>query len=116
MTNMVIIIHSDQGKTVKHMSPSGRVCENKFTYNMNGVLHSIDDMPSVESSLVKVWHKDGLIHRENGPAVIRSWGCQMWYRNGVKYAIMYSQEYNDIWRTNHPVDVMISCDADPSVP
>jgi antitoxin component YwqK of YwqJK toxin-antitoxin module len=32
----------------------------------------------------KYWYKNGLLHRENGPAVISQY-CQIWYLNGRRH-------------------------------
>lgn len=33
----------------------------------------------------QVWLKDGRLHREDGPAVIRQNGTQIWYLDGIFY-------------------------------
>lgn len=40
-------------------------------YNDNGKLHSFNDKPSIIfNSGVRFWHKNGKLHRDNGPAKI----------------------------------------------
>ena len=36
----------------------------------------------VDTDGTKCWYKDGLIHREDGPAIIYKDGAQYWYKNG----------------------------------
>ena len=67
---------------------------------LNGKLHSFDDKPSRVSydGKIKIWHKNGVIHRENDkPAVIKDIvqitssgtekhiSIQDWYKNGVSH-------------------------------
>jgi len=33
----------------------------------------------------QLWYKNGKMHRDNGPAVIRVNGDKYWYKNGVSY-------------------------------
>lgn len=51
----------------------------------NGMLHSFNDIPSLcYKNGTKFWHKNGLLHRENGPALILGNGYMVWYINGIK--------------------------------
>jgi antitoxin component YwqK of YwqJK toxin-antitoxin module len=53
--------------------------KNKF-----GLLHSIDDQPSIVDNGNLYWHRDGKIHRENDmPSIIMNNGDKYWYINGV---------------------------------
>lgn len=49
---------------------------------LNGKLHSINDEPSWIHKDVKMWHKDGLLHRDNNPAVVDH-ESEVWYQNGL---------------------------------
>lgn len=52
----------------------------------DGRLHSIDDRSSQElSNGARSWHRDGLLHRENGPAQIGADGTERWFTNGVMH-------------------------------
>ncbi|NSY92572.1 hypothetical protein G6L58_19145 [Agrobacterium tumefaciens] len=66
----------------------------------NGKLHSFDDMPSLihmsdytseskEKSLTFDWHRDGTLHRDNGPASITINGQKelmfYWWKNGLRH-------------------------------
>ena len=37
----------------------------------------------INKSGTKCWYKDGLAHRDDGPAIIYRDGAQHWYKNGV---------------------------------
>lgn len=53
------------------------------SYWRDGLRHR-EDGPAIEYSKgSKEWYKDGLRHREDGPAVIWSFGIQQWWVNGV---------------------------------
>jgi antitoxin component YwqK of YwqJK toxin-antitoxin module len=55
------------------------------TKNKFGLLHSIDDQPSlIDDEGNTFWHKDGRFHRDNDlPAIIMNNGDKYWYINGV---------------------------------
>lgn len=40
-----------------------------YTYN-NGLLHSFNDMPAINEKNIKVWYKNGDLHRLIGPTYI----------------------------------------------
>lgn len=54
---------------------------------LNGTYHSFDDKPSYISAdgTVKIWHKEGNQHRENGPAVVYPSGKVEYWWEGRKY-------------------------------
>jgi antitoxin component YwqK of YwqJK toxin-antitoxin module len=56
-----------------------------FIKNKLGLLHSIDDKPSlIDDDDNKYWHKDGRLHRDNDlPAIIMGNGDKYWYINGA---------------------------------
>jgi hypothetical protein len=53
---------------------------------LNGLLHR-EDGPAVEyANGDEAWYKNGLLHREDGPAVFqRAYGAKWWYKNGEFY-------------------------------
>jgi hypothetical protein len=56
----------------------------------NGLLHREDD-PAVEfTNGDKYWYINGEKHRENGPTIEWSDGGEMWYLNDIEYT---EQEY-----------------------
>ncbi len=36
---------------------------------VHGTLHSLNDEPAIVTDHVKIWYKDGIVHREKGPAI-----------------------------------------------
>lgn len=51
---------------------------------LNGEYHSYKDRPSFVNYDNKIWHKKGLRHRENGPALIHKGGVkQYWLNNKI---------------------------------
>jgi hypothetical protein len=53
-------------------------------WHKNGKLHR-DDGPACErSDGTKAWYQNGLRHREDGPAIEGSDGHKAWYINGKK--------------------------------
>ena len=62
----------------------------------------VNDLPAIEEATGdKLWYKNGLLHRENLPAVIRS-GHKQWYRNGKMHrvglpALEDSSGYKEWW-------------------
>ncbi|CVI60989.1 hypothetical protein CFBP4996_15430 [Agrobacterium leguminum] len=84
-------------KIVKDVQ-SGKI-ENYETLNKDGKLHSFDDLPSLihmsdytsgenDKSITFDWHKDGTLHRDNGPASItinkQAEIMFYWWRNGIR--------------------------------
>jgi hypothetical protein len=63
--------------------------KNIATYNLNDRLHSFDDKPLLEifnNRFDKVWFKDGVPHRINGPAMIGE-NDYVWYVYGETYGV-----------------------------
>lgn len=49
----------------------------------DGQIHRDGDLPAFEERDGKqAWYKKGVLHRENGPALITSSGVEMFYKNG----------------------------------
>jgi hypothetical protein len=65
------------------------------TKNKFGLLHSIDDQPSlIDDEGNTFWHKDGRFHRDNDlPAIIMNNGDKYWYINGVPNRLDISLPY-----------------------
>ena len=52
-------------------------------YNKDGQKHSFGDQPgTILPTGARYWYKNGVTHREGGPAKVHSTGHQYWYRNG----------------------------------
>jgi hypothetical protein len=59
---------------------------------LNGMLHR-EDGPAIEcANGDKEWYLNGKYHREDGPAVEYSGGTKYWYLNGKEYT---EQEFNE---------------------
>ena len=59
---------------------------NKRWY-LNGILHR-EDGPAVErANGAKFWYLNGKLHREDGPAVEGSNGSKTWYLNGKQLIV-----------------------------
>jgi len=59
----------------------GKIDNDKYWYK-NGILHR-EDGPAVEwASGSKFWYKNGKQHREDGPAEEFANGIKRWYKNG----------------------------------
>jgi hypothetical protein len=41
----------------------------------------------IEPNGAKLWYKDGVIHRDDGPAVEYIYGNKFWYKNGLRHRI-----------------------------
>ncbi len=66
-----------------------------YNYSFLGqLLHSFDDMPSLYTAVDSVcaaWHKQGLYHREYGPAYYNGEEI-LWYLDGEEIELMRDQE------------------------
>ncbi len=52
---------------------------------LDGKLHSFNDMPAISYICgAKYWYKNGVLHRDNGPAIILYSGYAAWFIDGVK--------------------------------
>jgi hypothetical protein len=50
-------------------------------WHKNGQLHREDGPAVVEPDGTEWWYRNGQLHREDGPAIIRSDGTEYWFRN-----------------------------------
>ena len=62
------------------------------TVNGLGNFHSIDDAISSQDWDMKAWYFNGMLHRENGPAIIRADGTTDYYKFGKKIDIYANPE------------------------
>lgn len=51
-------------------------------YHKNGKIHRDDGPAMISPNGDKYWYKDGVVHRDDGPAIIYSNRDIYWYRNG----------------------------------
>jgi len=51
-------------------------------YTKDGELHREDGPAVIRTDGSQSWYKDGELHREDGPAVIWADGTQLWYKDG----------------------------------
>ena len=58
---------------------------NKEWRNVDGVLHREDGPAIILSSGSTLYYRDGKLHREDGPACEYADGDKEWYLNGKKY-------------------------------
>ena len=59
-----------------HIDEYGTKCWYK-----NGLAHREDGPAVIDRDGTQYWYKDGSLHREDGPAVIRPSGYMAWYRH-----------------------------------
>lgn len=52
----------------------------------NSKKHSYNDVPFIESKHDYRWYKNGLLDRDNGPAMIRN-NSNFWYKKGLKHRL-----------------------------
>jgi hypothetical protein len=67
-----------------------------ITHNIDNFIRYIEQNPEYTGILVtrcgdKAWYKNGLLHNENGPAIICSDIAKLYYLNGTHLSIT---EYN----------------------
>lgn len=73
-------------------------------WTLNGVLHRDDGPAVILANVREEWYQHGLRHRDDGPAVIEHDECQLWYRNGHVHrddgpAIIY-KDGSKVWYQN----------------
>ena len=54
-------------------------------YNIDGLIHREDGPALIRAIGTQNWYKYGKIHREDGPAVIFTDNTKWWYINGKPY-------------------------------
>jgi hypothetical protein len=65
-----------------------------FIKNKLGLLHSLDDKPSLIDNGDLYWHKDGKLHGDNDlPSIIMNNGDKYWHINGVPSRLDMSLPY-----------------------
>jgi hypothetical protein len=77
-------LHSETGPAFVEKFEDGK--ENHFYYN-NGLLHREDGPAMIFASGTKYWLQNGKLHREDGPAVEWSDGRIWFYINGAEKII-----------------------------
>jgi hypothetical protein len=55
--------------------------DGSITYRYNGVVHRQDGPAIIHADGTKMWYRHGERHRENGPAMEFSDGSRHWYQN-----------------------------------
>ena len=63
----------------------------------DGLLHREDGPAIIEKDGTEYWYKDGKWHREDGPAIIEKDGTEYWYKNNLRHreggpAIIYPDD------------------------
>jgi hypothetical protein len=53
----------------------------------NGIIHKEDGPAIIYPNGTMMWVVNGIVHNENGPALIRSDGSRGWFLNGQIYKI-----------------------------
>lgn len=53
-----------------------------YKYYRNGKLHRDDGPAVIKPDGTQEWYKEGKLHRDDGPAVIYTFGEEQWYNNG----------------------------------
>lgn len=90
MTNKILL------ESKKFLDPVGILkTYHKYQYNINGnmiyewrrfgKLDSPDDLPANIYPNMKYWYKNGFLHRERGPAIIREDLYFAWYFHDMKH-------------------------------
>jgi hypothetical protein len=66
------------------------ICETMYStkeWRIDGILHR-EDGPAVEyPNGTTIWHYNGRRHRDDGPAVEYSYGTSIWYNHGSRHRI-----------------------------
>ena len=61
-------------------------------YNEAGLLHREDGPAIVYADNTKVWYQNGVLHREDGPAVVYDDSTCEWWIDGLEYTV---QEFHE---------------------
>lgn len=77
-TDKTIIYYNDHNQYHREDGPAVESLINELGCYANGV-HSTIKYPHKS----KAWYKHGLLHREDGPAMVYPSGSLAWYQNGI---------------------------------
>lgn len=73
-------------------------------YNIvNNFFHSVEDMPAfIDYNGIEYWYKDGLLHRDQGPAIVYG-NYKVWYKDGFIHrddapAITWNDKHEEWYR------------------
>jgi hypothetical protein len=76
---------------IKHASEDGTI-----TYTLNGLLHR-EDGPAIElNNGAKAWYINGELHRTDGPAIEYSTGDKEWWLEGIRYTENFKQLFKEV--------------------
>ena len=71
--------------------------EYEYEYELS-FLCRIDDRPTIDKDGYKAWYRNGVLHREIGPAVIFEDGTEYWYFEGTRFRSNTLQEFQEMIR------------------
>lgn len=73
----------------------------------DGKLHSFEDEPAVVTEYCSIWYYNGLIHRENNPAIVYHTGAVVWFHHGkisrIDGPAMISHDGKKKWYLNDEI-------------
>ena len=81
-----------------HVDEKGIQC-----WYRDGIRHREDGPAVIYPDGTQYWYRDGKRHREDGPAVIHPDGRQLWYKNGIRHredGPAYSFGEYEMWYDN----------------
>lgn len=85
--------------------------EHYKVYYLNGVLHR-EDGPAVDTIAQQGWFINGKRHREDGPAFIKQDGQRHWFLNDEE--VTWQEVYHNAKTAEQKVSILIHASADPS--
>ena len=88
---------------------NGEVLENGFQQwrNSDGLLHRLDGPAVIRPNGSQEWRQDGRLHRLDGPAVIQADGRQEWWQDGKRHRLdgpaVIGSDGSQAWWTNNQI-------------
>ncbi len=62
--------------------------DGNLIYSKDGLFHREDGPAVIHANGTKEWYINGNRHREDGPAVIHAIGTKEWWVNGIQYHLI----------------------------
>lgn len=64
---------------------NNRLIEKEYRHPETGLLHREDGPAIIFESGIEIWIQNGMKHRTDGPALIRPDGYQAWYQHDIRH-------------------------------
>lgn len=84
LNNLMLTIKNNKLNSIDDKPSLVNLDLNRFVWHKNGLLHRDNDLPAVIENEGREWYQNDLLHRDNDlPAIEKTNGDKEWYQNGL---------------------------------